>query len=320
VLKNRTLSILLLAVVVVFDVVYFMTHRDDFQLLTRFSIEAVAALVLLEVLMIFCVGVQVKLLTDHYGLGLTFWQWFGLARMTSLTNLMFGFAAGTSVKAVYLKRFHNLKYGSFIAATGIAAIIKFLLGALLASGLLIAMGQAGTFLFATAVGIFGCTLVFFIFGHMIPQKYFRWWGPLHGLVEEWQSIRRNHKLVMQMALLSLLVFALYTFEIYLAFVAFGISAPFSVSAIISAFDSFAGALKLIPGNFGIKEAIFAAISAVYGIGVNEGVHAAVLHRVVRTVVSLVSGSGFVYQFVRWGTISSAAPVSEPVAGRAPRLP
>ena len=82
-----------------------------------------------------------------------------------------------------------------------------------------------------------------------------------------------------------------------------------------AFDNLAGAVKLIPGNVGIKEAIFGTISVVYGIGINQGVHAAVLHRVVRTAVSLVVGSGFAYQLIRRGQVGDAAEQPQKITSR-----
>ena len=294
---------------VIFDVIYFMMHREDFQLLSSFSAPAITVLVLLEVLMILCFGLQMKMLTDHYDLGLTFAQCFGLARITSLANLMFGFAAGASVKAVYLKRSHNLKYSSFIAATGIAGIIKLMIGALFATVLLLMLGETASFLLALAAAISAATLLFLGLAHKIPQNFFSFWGVLNDIVTEWRPIRHDRKMILQLVLLSILLFIIYSLEIYFAFAAFGINASFSASAVITAFDNLAGAVKVIPGNVGIKEAIFAMISTIYGIGINEGVHAAVLHRVIRAAVSLVVGSGFAYKLV------STGPQAHNLAGR-----
>jgi putative heme transporter len=294
--KKRVLSLLLLSAVVIFAVVYYTTHREDFELLSTLSAPAIIVLVVLEVLMILCLGLQMKILTDHYALGLTFMQCFGLARITSMANLMFGFAAGASVKAVYLKRFHNLKYGSFIAATGIAGIIKLMIGGLFATVLLLKLGPTANFLLPIVAAISASTLLFLSLAHKIPQEFFSFWSVINDLVTEWRLVRHDGKMILQLVLLSILLFVIYSLEIYFAFEAFGINAPFSVSGVITAFDNLAGAVKLIPGNIGVKETIFGMLAAIYGIGVNQGVHAAVLHRVIRAVVSLLS-SGFAYKVV-----------------------
>jgi uncharacterized membrane protein YbhN (UPF0104 family) len=309
--KKRLLSLLLLAGLMIFSGVYYMTHRDEFQLLRSISAQPIIILTVLEVLMILSLGLQMKILTDHYNLGLTFVQCFGLARLTSMANLMFGFAAGASVKAVYLKRFHDLKYGSFIAAAGIAGIIKLMIGGLIATILLLTLDLTASFLLALAGGISAATVLFLGLAHRIPQRLFSFWSVINDLVNEWRLIRHDRKMILHLLCLSVLLFVIYSLEVYFAFEAFGISAPLSVSGVITAFDNFAGAVKLIPGNVGIKEAIFGVISTIYGIGINEGVHAAVLHRVIRAVVSLVVGSGFAYKLV--STERKEMPLARPNA-------
>ena len=309
--KKRLLSFLLLAGLIILSGFYYMTHREEFQLLSSFSAPAISILVLLEILMILCLGLQMKILTNHYNLGLSFMQCFGLARMTSLANLMFGFAAGASVKAVYLKRFHDLKYGSFIAATGIASIIKLMIGGLFATALLLTLEEPANFLLLIAAAISASTLLFFGLAHKIPQRFFSFWSMIGDLVEEWRLIRHDRTMILQLVLLSIILFIVYSLEVYLAFGAFGIDASFAVSGVITAFDNLAGAVKLIPGNVGIKEAIFGMISVTYGIGINQGVHAAVLHRIVRAVVSLLVGSGFAYKLV--STERKQMPLARPNA-------
>ena len=318
--KKRVLSLLLLSAVVIFVVVYYTTHREDFELLTTLSAPAIIALVVLEVLMILCLGLQMKILTDHYGLGLTFMQCFGLARITSMANLMFGFAAGASAKAVYLKRFHNLKYGSFIAAIGIAGIIKLMIGGLFATVLLLKLGPTANFLLPIVAAISASTLLFLSLAHKMPQECFSFWSVINDLVTEWRLIRDDGKMILQLVLLSILLFVIYSLEIYFAFEAFGINAPFSVSGVITAFDNLAGAVKLIPGNVGIKEAIFGMISATYAIGINQGVHAAVLHRVVRTAVSVVVSAGFTYELVQRRQLKTGSRGAENMANGVTRLP
>jgi uncharacterized protein (TIRG00374 family) len=313
VLRKRLLSYLLLAAIVIFAVVYYMNHREDFQLLSSFSTLAITVLVVLEVLMILCLGLQMKILTNHYDLGLTFMQCFRLARLTSMANLMFGFAAGASVKAVYLKRFHDLKYGSFIAAIGIASIIKLMIGGLFATVLLLTLEQPANFLLLLAAAISASTLLFLGLAHKIPQWAFSFCSVISDLVKEWRLIRHDRTMILQLVLLSIFLFIIYSLEIYFAFGAFGINASFSVSGVITAFDNLAGAVKLIPGNVGIKEAIFGMISATYGIGINQGVHAAVLHRVIRAVVSLLVGSGFAYKLV--STDRKQMPLARPKTSR-----
>jgi uncharacterized membrane protein YbhN (UPF0104 family) len=303
--KKRLVSLSLLAGLIIFCGLYYTSHKEEFQLLRSISAQPIIILTSLELLMILGLGLQMKILTNHYNLGLSFMQCFGLARMTSLANLMFGFAAGASVKAVYLKRFHDLKYGSFIAAIGIGSIIKLMVGGLFATALLLTLEHPVNFLLFVAGGISASTLLFLGLAHRIPQGVFSFSNLISDLVKEWQRIRHDRTMILQLILLSIFLFIIYSLEIYFAFGAFGIEASFSVSGVITAFDNLAGAVKLIPGNVGIKETIFGIVSATYGIGINQGVHAAVLHRIIRAVVSLLVGSGFAYKLVSTGRKQTA---------------
>jgi len=75
--------------------------------------------------------------------------------------------------------------------------------------------------------------------------------------------------------------------------AFSIKPSIASSGIISAFTSFSGILRLIPANLGVKETLFVLIANLYGTGVNEGLHAAVFHRMMGTIFILLLAPGFV---------------------------
>lgn len=53
-------------------------------------------------------------------------------------------------------------------------------------------------------------------------------------------------------------------------------------------------LNLLPGNLGIRELVFATFSKLDSVGINEGLHAAALSRVIATVGTLLLMPGLAY--------------------------
>jgi uncharacterized membrane protein YbhN (UPF0104 family) len=146
---RRILSYVLLVMIAAMAVLYFMGHREEFHIIGAVSGGAVVLLSVLQLFSGIFYGLQQKILTDHYKLNLNFFQWYGLIRATSFANLWLPFAAGTSVKALYLKKVHNLDYSSFIALTAVMNLIKFMVNSLFACILLlVTIRSAPPFLFA----------------------------------------------------------------------------------------------------------------------------------------------------------------------------
>jgi uncharacterized membrane protein YbhN (UPF0104 family) len=257
-------------------------------------VGAVVVVALLRVSLFFCHGAQVKVLTDHYNLNLRFSQWFGLSRMTTLANLVLPLGSGSSLKAVYLQRFHNLTYSSFLASAAVGGITRIVIMSFLTMALLLPSWPQSVPLLAVMGAAFAGGLLFILFGHKLPEQYYFSSNKLLSIVKEWRKIRTDHKTLGRLAILNCIIYVVSTLEIYVSFKAFSIDASLVSSGVISAFTTFSGAIGLIPANLGIKEAIFMTISAVYGMGINEGLHAAALHRVVGAACTILLAPGFAY--------------------------
>jgi uncharacterized membrane protein YbhN (UPF0104 family) len=267
---------------------YVLRHREEFHLISRVSIEALSFLSVLIVLASFCYAVQLKILTDHYGLGLTLMDCFGISRATTFADLWLPFGGASSLKAVYLKKFHDLRYSSFIASMGIAQMMKIMLNSMAAVVLLTISGVKTAALLTATVGtIFLSTLAFFLVAHRIDNRFFGISRHLKTLMEEWQKIRADHRTLKRLILLNLALFVLNCFLIGAAFRSFGIAIPPVAICLIASFTIITGVINLVPANFGVREAVIMASSAMFGAGLNEGLHAAALIRIVGTIWTLL---------------------------------
>ena len=284
--RVRTLLSVLIAVAIAAGAAwYYTTHPGDFQLITTVSWRAVALLFALYLVMNLCNALQLKIVTDVFGLNLGFRQWFGLARATALANLMLPFPGGVSLKAIYLKKFHDFRYGSFIASMMIANLIKLVVFSVFALFLLMPWWgtEAGWLIAAPAVFLAGGS-GFLLLGHRMPARYLSFSIRLQQLAREWETLRTNRPMIIRLVLLYAAFFAVYTVSILVSFRVF--SAPTSLAAcgIVAAFSVYTTTFKLLPADLGIKEFAFVAVAALVGTGVNEGLHAAALQRAVSTIL------------------------------------
>ena len=241
----------------------------------------------------YCHSRELKILTDHFNLNLHFSQWFGLSRMTAFSNLFLPSAGAVSFKAVYLKKCHNLKYSSFVALTGFAIILKLMIYALFSLVLLLLSRRTEFILFAISGLFFTIPSAFLILKPKISISFLPFTKVSKNIIEDWQKIRSDHKMIRNLILLNCTIFVISSLIIYFSFRVFSINPSVASSGIISVFTSFSGVLKFIPANLGLKESLFVIISNLYGTGVNEGLHAAIFHRIIGTIFTVLLAPGFV---------------------------
>jgi uncharacterized membrane protein YbhN (UPF0104 family) len=187
------------------------------------------------------------------------------------------FLGGASFKAIYLKKFHNFGYSSYIASMGIANMLHLMVNAICAM-ILIGIAGKSILLFSIVSIIFLVSLSFFLLGHKLSGLHFVSLRCLENIIDEWRRIRKDVRTLAKLFFLSTFNLAIIGFYTYVSFIAFSINISLVTSWTIAAFTTITGLMNLIPGNFGIREAIIIAISGMSGIGINEGVHAALLSR------------------------------------------
>jgi uncharacterized protein (TIRG00374 family) len=206
---------------------------------------------------------------------------------------------GASFKAIYLKKFHNLNYSSYLASMGIVNIIHILVNSLVAMILLLFIGKRiALTLFAISSIFLAGTSYFLLFGHSRNSFGHKLPGYPKVIFEEWGKIRRDHATVVKLILLSFFILLLSTVTIYFSFRAFSVEASLRASGTIAAFTTITGLLNLVPGNLGIREAVIITIARIYGIEVNESIHAATLGRLIQTIWTFILASSFRYNFSR----------------------
>ncbi|UCE19894.1 MAG: flippase-like domain-containing protein [Gemmatimonadota bacterium] len=289
---RKIVSVFLLIAMAGAAVLYYTRHKDDFRLISAISVDTLLVLLCLVLFNFLCYGLQLKVLTDHYGLNLTFAQWFGLSRLSGFTYLFLPFPSGASLKALYLKKSCGLRYSSFAASLAVASIVRLAVFSFFSTVILLHIGDTGLFLTGIAGGVFIGTTFFLLFGDHIRVPYLSSLSPLIHILREWQKMRQDRTMIVRLIVLNCLIFAESGLTIYFSFRTFSVDAPILTCGIILTFTTFSSMLKLVPADLGIKEGMFMGISNLFGIGLNEGFHAAALHRIIGTVLTLLLAPGF----------------------------
>jgi len=294
-MHKKLLSVVFLVGIAAAGFIYYFKHREDFYLITSVSMSALVVISSLFIVISLCFGLQLKILMNHYNLDIGFLECYGLSRTSSFINLLLPFGGGASFKAVYLKKLLKLRYSSFIASMAIANIIKIMIFALAAVFLVMPLGGV---LSTVSIVTFSASLLFILLGHKLKKLDITSAGYAKKVIDEWQKIKKDRGTITKLVCLSLFVFAVTSLSVYLSFRAFSVDISVRAGGTIAAFTTITGLLNLVPGNLGIREALFIMISRAYGIELNESVHAAALGRLMQIIWTFILASFFRYNFSR----------------------
>lgn len=223
--------------------------------------------------------------------------------VSSFVNFFAPVVGGTGAKAVYLKHKHSVDYASFASIMYANYLIAFLTSFLFGlAGVILSAQQlkpqavliAG--FFAAGAGI---CLVFMVFSHglsgLILQQEFspRLTGLATKLVkvaDGWTVIRQERRALVKMIGFAAAAMA-FTVGVYcLAFASLGISASVWAIVVIASLGNVSLLFNVTPGNVGIREAIYASVYSVTGVGAQAIVAFSLLER---SLLLLMLGCGWV---------------------------
>jgi uncharacterized membrane protein YbhN (UPF0104 family) len=295
---RKIISVLLLAAVIAAGTFYFLKHREAFQLITTVSLSTVFLVAAIQFLSSIGYGFQFKILTDHYKLHLKFPQWYGLIRTSSFSDLWLP-TGGASLKAIYLKRIHNLRYSSFVASAAITNIIKLMVNSLFALILLLFVkAKVPILLFWVIFFFFLSTVLVLLLAHRGRMDYLPSLKIVQNMRKEWSKFREDHETLIKLTGINCAIFIAGSLQVYFSFSAFSVHISLVTSGVIAALSIITRTINLIPGNFGLRELIVVALAGLEGITANEGLHAAALTRMIEIVLTLVLAPGFFYNLSR----------------------
>ncbi len=288
--NKKTLTIGLTILIITFLGLYIFKTLDSFKELSRINPIYIAIIIPLVVLYFYTNGLFLKIFTDPFNIKLK--EHFLLSITTSFYNLIAPLKAGMGVRAIYLKKKHNLKYSDFIISffgTNVLIILINSLGALIIFSII--FFKTNTYNIYAYL-IFICltlTCFFIIFYKRTFKNKNKIFQTLNKLIIGWQKIVKHPKLLIQASLLTtinIFITSIINFLIFKSLnqeISLIQSMYFSVMATLSLF------INITPGSIGILEGLYIISGKILNIQPEIALLVALIFRLLFSIVILSLG-------------------------------
>jgi uncharacterized protein (TIRG00374 family) len=246
-------------------------------------------------------GLIIKALMEFFKIRIKAREWFGLSVVSSFGNYL-PLRMGIVAKAVYLRKIHDFPYTHFISALGATYIVMFLscglIGMVGMSAVYFAFSAFSVVLFVLYAVIFLGALFFVIFPPKDSLSKRRFTKNIRDVIKGWDLIRKDKKLLLNLAYINVLLIFIYALRIYYASFALGYNFPFLCVLVIALPSLLSIFLTIIPGGFGIREAAIGFSFKLLGGEVTTGIVAGSLDRVVSFTWVVFLGAIFTWVLLR----------------------
>ncbi len=300
-MKSKLKKILgILSILFVLILLFFLlkNSKADIDRIKNIKPSYLFLLSLLTLAEFYLNGLMLKVLLEPFNVPTKIREWLGLSIITTFGNYLTFFRGGTSAKAVYLKKRHNLSYPNFIASAGAGYVITiFVYGFLgmLFSIIMLAYNQLFNLpLFMLFLAIFILSLIMIIFSPSIPETNNFFLRQIKNILDGWHRLRRNTHFILHFATLALLLYAVSIAKIFLLYK----SLSYNISVISSSFIAIMSGLSVFisftPAGLGIREAVLAVTSNILDLGLKSGIYISALERAITIILIAILGPIFSY--------------------------
>ncbi|HET6924803.1 MAG TPA: lysylphosphatidylglycerol synthase transmembrane domain-containing protein [Candidatus Saccharimonadales bacterium] len=287
-MKKYASTIITFAVLGLF-VWYGLVHREIFQSLKQVSIISLVLIVIGRLINIWTTGLFTKWTVEAFTDTLSQSESFVVAVLTAIGNFFGPLFGGLGIRAIYLKKYHNLPYSKFTATLIGYYLMMFQFNSLLAIGSLLALPHTDQTGFVLAIFV-AWFVVFFLltFVKLPPRERMRWLSRhkpgslltkvLYDIEDGWKVLVGNRKLLVQMLVLAVAnLLTLYLIN-YVEFRALGIHVSPAAMGLYTAIVQASLLLSITPGAVGIREAALLVLAGTLGITNQQIIQVAILDR------------------------------------------
>jgi uncharacterized membrane protein YbhN (UPF0104 family) len=278
---------------------YVFAHWQEFAFVAAISFPEVIAAGFLVLVSYILNAYQLSLFLKNFKVSLGFTELMALTTGMLLGNLLIPMRGGTGGLALYLKRVHDLDFGSFAAIYGGTAVLIALINSGMAIAALVLLGWLHNFshplLSVFVVGIFACCLYLSLFPPPIRWKRSGLLGLAFRAARSWHLLTRNRKLLLALATSFLAMSFSLLYAFYLIYLALG--APLSASAVLitSSLGNIANLIPITPGSLGIFDAVMIQVPQIFDMDPARSIAATLVFRVLSFFWAFLFGiPGMIY--------------------------
>lgn len=287
---------------------YIARNLDAFRSIISVRWHYILLLLILRVLLLLITGYQRKILYNLFDVHLLPREWFGLAAISAMANLIMPMQAGLATTAAYLKKRHDFPLSRF-ASVGVA------LGTL-SMGIVSAIGVGATFLYTLRGGtgagklaiLFILVLASALGVLLLPTMGHAQRNRLECFLNNagmgMEMIRCSRATIWFISILQVLMFFTVAAALYTSLRALSLDASFLAAVFLGIVGFYGLIIRITPGNLGVQEAMLTIAAGLLGIGYHEGLAMAALFRTAGIIVVFILGPFFSY--VLSGTFISSS--------------
>jgi len=297
IIMKKIWSWIITIIVFILIILFFSKNGDFFEILKNIELKYVLIVIVFEFLVSILNGLQIKYITQAYGKNLNVKEWFGLSVVNTMANHVTPFRGGLSIKAVYLKKIHDMPYTTSLTIIGAVMVLSVLVYSLL--GAIVSVAYNLNMVVALVFFIVFLMMSFIIFlTPRISKTRYKYINYLIKSINKLSNLRKNYRLISMLFSLNLILLVMATFRIFYSFKALSFDIALTSCFVITLFTALSRIVSITPANLGITESITMISAKGLGVASKIGLSAALVERVATVIFYFTIGPIFSYVLSR----------------------
>lgn len=290
-MKNKKLIIVILTIIILIAIViYLYQNRTILENLAKIKVTLLPIIIALQIIGLYLNGIFLKILAQPFKINLK--EHFSLSIASSFFNLITPLRGGAGLRAIYMKKIHNLSYSHFLASLFGNYLIIFVTAsalALIISGILFIKSRILNLpLTLTFLAIFITSIVFIFFPKTFKKENFIT-QKINKVINGWKEILNHPKIIPKLILITFLQFIVSALAIYFIFLSLNQETTILKTLYLAAITVLAVFINITPGSLGITEGLYMVSSGVLGITPALSLMIALILRAINTITLFILG-------------------------------
>ncbi len=299
---RKIISFITYLTFIILTVFFFVSNKEGFRKISGIPLYYIVIMFILAFLTLYINGIKINLLTKFYNIKLNLKEYFGLSVITTMGNYIIPARGGAYLRAVYLKKKHNLSYLKFISTFGAILVISFFTISLI--GLISIMIFTKNFnpfdsllksLFSIIFIINAILLFISIKLKELKNKFLNY---IVRTINEWERIRNKKRLVVNLIMLDIILVMLMAGRMLITFHILNSGISFFQGIIMGSLILILTLINITPGNIGIKEAVIIFSTKITNTQENTLILVALLDRITTIIPVFILGVIFTYILIK----------------------
>jgi uncharacterized protein (TIRG00374 family) len=295
--KKRISLILTAAVLLIFSM-YIYNNAESFKSLTKVSIYLLVFIGLTKLTKFFFNGLFIQWTTEVFTKKFKLEESIYVAILSAVGNFFGPLFGGATIRAVYLKKVHNLSYSFFASTLTGYYVILFSIYSLLGVASLSFASRSNQskslLLFYICWFIFMTILMFSKLPERNKLKLLDSFRPTKYMVEVvydiekgWTMIVKQKKLLLRLVLLGVAGLAVTGFATYIEFRAIDVSLSMPALGLHTSLSATSILISITPGALGIKEGLLVLNSSIMNVTSEQVLQVAVIDRSITFIIIFI---------------------------------